>query len=275
MRRSAAVRVEVRVSGIWQTNSVVVAADGEVLVVDPAFFPRELDELATLVRSVTRGRAGSTTVAFTHGHWDHVAGWRHFPGARVVASAALASAVARAEPEAKHNLAQLAEYNARWYVPRPQPPAWPPEITGLADGDRFRIGEVDVEALALPGHSADGLGLLVPAAGLILPGDHLSPCEIPFVEDLAAYRATLLRLRGLLDDVDRVVPGHGAVLDRQQASAILDADLRYLETLAGHAARGDAEGALAMPWPRAVGVPDMADRHRENCQAAGLAIDGS
>lgn len=274
MSRSAAVQVEVRVSGIWQTNSVVVAAGGKALVVDPAFFPRELDELATLVRRLTRGAAGSTTVAFTHGHWDHVAGWRHFPGARVVASAALARAVAWTEPEAERNLAQLAEYDARWYVPRPEPPAWPPAIAGLKDGDRLTIGRVEVEAFTLPGHSADGLGLLVPAAGVLLPGDHLSPCEIPFVEDLAAYRATLLRLRSLLGRVDRVVPGHGPELGRAQAVAILEADLAYLDALARHAARGDAEAAVAMPWPRAAGVPDMADRHRENCQAVGLVVTG-
>jgi hydroxyacylglutathione hydrolase len=275
MATSSTVRVEVRVSGIWQTNSIVVAADGGVLVVDPAFFPRELDELAALARDLRSAATDSTTVAFTHGHWDHVAGWRHFPGARVVASAALARAVAGAEPEAERNLAQLAEYDARWYVPRPEPPSWPPSITGLGDGDQLQIGRFEVEAISLPGHSADGLGLLVPEAGLLLPGDHLSPCEIPFVEDVDAYRTTLLRLRSLLGTVDRIVPGHGAELDRQRAATILDADLAYLEALADHASRGDAAGALAMPWPRAMGVPDMADRHRENCQAVGLPVDRS
>ena len=267
------VHIETRVSGIWQTNSVVVSAGGEALVVDPAFFPRELDELSTLVRGLTGDGAGPTTVAFTHGHWDHVAGWRRFPGARVVASAELARAVARSEPAAEENLAQLREYEGRWYVARSSPTAWPGSIVGLADGDQFQIGPVSIEALTLPGHSADGLGLVVPSERLLLPGDHLSPCEIPFVEDLDAYRATLLRLRSLLERIERVIPGHGPQLDRATATAILEADLRYLDALADFAAQGDATGALSMPWPRAASVPDMADRHRENCQAIGLEIN--
>jgi glyoxylase-like metal-dependent hydrolase (beta-lactamase superfamily II) len=124
------------------------------------------------------------------------------------------------------------------------------------------------------GHSADGLGLLVAAERLLLPGDHLSTCEIPFVEDLDAYRATLLRLRALLPGLERVIPGHGPELDRETAATVLEADLDYLEALAGLAARGDAAGALAMPLPRAAAVPDMMDRHLENCVAAGLAIAG-
>ncbi len=270
MRERERVHIVTRSSGIWQTNSIVVAAAGEALVVDPAFFPRELEELSELVRRLTGDGDGSTTVAFTHGHWDHVAGWRSFPRARVIASAELARAVARGEPAAAENLAQLCEYEGRWYVPRDSPAAWPPSITGLADGDQFHVGTVSIEALALPGHSADGLGLVVPDEGLLLPGDHLSPCEIPFVEDLGAYRATLQRLRSLLGRLERVIPGHGPELDRTTAAAILDADLHYLEALAEYAAHGDAAGALSMPLPRAGAVPDMADRHRENCQAAGL-----
>jgi len=131
---------------------------------------------------------------------------------------------------------------------------------------------VSIEALALPGHSADGIGLLVPKEGLLLPGDHLSPCEIPFVEDLGTYRATLLRVRGLLESLERVIPGHGPELDRAAAAAVLEADLGYLDAPSEFAARGNTAGALSMPFPRARAVPDMEQRHRESCQAAGLAI---
>jgi hydroxyacylglutathione hydrolase len=82
--------LEVRQSGIWQTNSVVIDGGAGCVVTDPAFFPRELDELAT----IAGGRGGAAAVVFTHGHWDHVAGWRHFPGATVYGSASLAAAIA-------------------------------------------------------------------------------------------------------------------------------------------------------------------------------------
>ena len=262
--------IETRTSGIWQTNSTVLSSDGRVVVVDPAFFPRELEELAALVRS----RGTDVTVVFTHGHWDHVAGWRHFPGARVLGSAALAEAVARDGAEARGNLEQLRDFEGRWYVPRPEPAAWPPRVGALCEGERLQVAALAVEALALPGHSADGLGLWLPAEGLLLPGDYLSPCEIPFVEDLAAYRATLERLRGLLPRVRRVIPGHGPELDPATASAIVEGDLGYVDGLAACVARGDAAAALQLPLPRAAGVPGMSDWHRKNCRAVGLAVDG-
>lgn len=262
--------IETRTSGIWQTNSTVLSSDGHVVVVDPAFFPRELEELAALVRS----RGGEVTVVFTHGHWDHVAGWRSFPGARVLGSATLAEAVAQGGADARSNLEQLRDFEGRWYVPRPEPAAWPPRVGALREGGTLRVGALAIEALALPGHSADGLGLWLPAEGLLLPGDYLSPCEIPFVEDLGAYRATLERVRALLPRIRRVIPGHGPELDPAGASAIVDGDLAYLDGLAACVAHGDAAGALQLPLPRAADVPGMSDWHRKNCAAAGLDVDG-
>jgi hydroxyacylglutathione hydrolase len=251
-------RIETRTSGIWQTNSVVLSSAGEVLVVDPAFFPRELDELAALARS--RGRRVS--VAFTHGHWDHVAGWRHFPGARICGSESLAAAVSEGRPQARTNLDQLREFDERWYVPRSAPVAWPPRVDPLRDGERLAVGPTQLEALALPGHSDDGLALWLEAEGLLLPGDYLSSCEIPFVEDLPAYRRSLERVRGLLPRLRRVIPGHGPELDRAAAGAILDADTEYLDALARLAERGEAEAALGLALPRAAVVPGMAEWHR-------------
>jgi hydroxyacylglutathione hydrolase len=258
--------VETRTSGLWQTNSTVLSSHGSVVVVDPAYFPRELDELATLVAS--RGR--DVTVVFTHGHWDHVAGWRHFPGARVLGSPALVRAVAEGAPVAARNLGSLADFDGRWYVPRSGPAAWPPAVAPLEDRATLALGDSAVEALSLPGHSEDGLGLLVPSAGALMCGDYLSPCEIPFVEDLDAYRRTLVRMRTLLPRIERVIPGHGSVLDRAQAAAIIEEDLAYLDALASCAARGDLAAARALPLPRAADVPGMPDRHRENLEAAGL-----
>jgi len=268
---SSGLRIETRTSGIWQTNSVVLSSAGQVVVVDPAFFPRELDELAALAAA----GGARVIVVFTHGHWDHVAGWRHFPGARVCGSAALAEAVAQGGAEARRNLEQLRDFDGRWYVPRTAPAAWPPRIDALCDGEQLQVGPVALGALALPGHSADGLALWLETEGLLLPGDYLSPCEIPFVEDLAAYRGTLERLRALLPEVRRVIPGHGPELDGAAAAAILDGDVAYLDALARCVARGDTAAALGLPLPRAADVPGMAEWHRKNCSAVGLDGDGA
>jgi hydroxyacylglutathione hydrolase len=247
-------RIDVTWSGIWQTTSTVLSLDGGCLVVDPAYFPRELDDLAALARS----RGETLAVAFTHGHWDHIAGWQSFPGAEVLGAPRLAQAVAAADESA---LADARDFDGRWYVTRPEPLRWPPAVRAVGEGP-LTVGPLELRALSLPGHSPDGLGLI--AGDVLLPGDYLSPCEIPFVDDAAAYRDTLVRLLGLLGaDVGTVIPGHGPRLSAAQARAIAEADVVYVEALL---AAPDEAAALAIPWPRAALVPGMGTHHEKNCR---------
>jgi hypothetical protein len=65
-------------------------------------------------------------------------------------------------------------------------------------------------------------------------GDYLSPAEIPNLMkgcSIDEYEATLTVLEGLIVRAERIVPGHGAVLDRSQAAEVLDQDLAYLAAL--------------------------------------------
>ncbi len=236
-----------------QLGARVVIASRRLEHLEPT--ARELDELAG--RAAAHGR--TTWVAFTHGHWDHVLGWPSFPGAEVVASPVLAAAVAGDTALARESLEQAADFDGRWYVERRFPLAWPP-IRPLADGERLRIGDATLRALLLPGHSPDGLALLLERPAILFAGDYLSPFEIPFVDDLDAYRASLRRLVALLGEIDEVVPGHGARLSRAGAIDVARADLAYLDALA----RGEFEVAL----PRAASSPGMREHHDENVAAA-------
>lgn len=241
-------RVEVLTSGIWQTTTTIIASDGACLVVDPAYFPRELDAIASLVAEIGHTRA----VVFTHGHWDHVMGHAAFE-APVWMSRTLDHSIVTGHPRAAKYLEDAREFDSRWYVERPHRHAWPRARRGLADDEVLELGKARIRVLALPGHSPDGLGLV--AGSTLLVGDYLSPCEIPFVDDHEAYRATLARLVDQIYEVNEVIPGHGPRLTQQQALAIARADLEYLERLASD---GDA------PLPRAADVVGMHDHHLEN-----------
>lgn len=261
----AEIQVDVRWSGIWQMTSTVVRSGASCLVVDPGYFPRELADLAGLVPKGAKVEA----VLFTHSHWDHVVGHGIFPGAPLYTSAVLARSIREGGGLAAEAVAKAREYDSRWYVERPWGYAWPTDVRGIDDGGWFNIGDLDIEAFLVPGHAPDCLAARV--EGYLLVGDYLSPCEIPFVDDLADYRRTLQRLMTLIAaGVDRVIPGHGPMLSAEEARRIGREDLRYLDAVARCAERDDPAAAKALALPRAAGVVGMRRHHLENCRKAGL-----
>ena len=91
--------------------------------------------------------------------------------------------------------------------------------------------EQELELHPTEGHTADGMAIWAPWAGVLVCGDYLSPVEIPMLSATGsrdAYLATLERLRPLVEQAQWVIPGHGAPTEASRALAILDEDVRYL-----------------------------------------------
>jgi glyoxylase-like metal-dependent hydrolase (beta-lactamase superfamily II) len=263
----AKIQVDVKLSYIWQMTSTVITAGRSCLVVDPGYFPPELDDI---VRMIPRG-ATVEALIFTHSHWDHVMGHEWFPGVPVHASSVLAKSVAEGGNLAARAMKKAWQFDSQWYVERRGNYIWPQDLRGLDDGGWFNIGDLDIEAFLIPGHAPDCMAIRV--ENWLLVGDYLSPCEIPFVENFGDYRRTLQRLMTLIGaGIEHVVPGHGSVLSPEEARRIAREDLRYLDAIARCAASNDASAALQIVLPRAVGVYGMADHHLDNCRKAGLAI---
>jgi len=260
-------RVDVVTSCIWQMTSTIIRNNRSCLVVDPGFFPREITDLRRLISKEVTVKA----LFFTHGHWDHVVGHGMFPGVPVYASSALVWSVAEGGELAAKAVAKAREFDSRWYVERPWGYAWPNDLRGLDDSGRFSIGDLEVEAFLIPGHTSDGMA--VRAEHWLLVGDYLSPCEIPFVDNLADYRLTLQRLQSLLaQGIETVIPGHGPSLSVEDARRICREDLHYLDSIARCSERNDLTTALNLSLPRAAKVAGMHEHHEENCRKAGLPV---
>ncbi len=235
------------VSRRWQTSAPIVLRDGEVLLCDPSWTPAELDAIRAHVARLGARRAH---LVITHADEDHVCGIGAFPEAEVIAGHATAAAIADGSAAAR-----LADARREWGLD------WvgAPRVTRAVAPGPLVAGPFRLRALEAAGHAADGTAWLLEDERLLLPGDYLCDASPPLVlHSVDGFRATLRRLLDVLEEgaVDRVVPGHGPVLEAARAVALARDDLAYLDAVAAAAADAVARGlppgdALVATWAAA------------------------
>jgi glyoxylase-like metal-dependent hydrolase (beta-lactamase superfamily II) len=213
-------------SAVWQTTCTIVRRGDEAFVVDSPVLPHELEALPALLQQAGWPFSG---LLATHGDWDHLLGRLAFPDAALGVAETTAARLTGAPGEAQR---RLRAFDEEHYVERERPLALG-SVEALPVPGRLEVGGEELELHPTEGHVADGMAVLVPWARVLVAGDFLSSVEVPMLSvggSRSAYLATLRALEPLLERVDRVVPGHGAVLDAARARAILREDVRYLET---------------------------------------------
>ena len=221
--------VIVFVSRVWQTTCTAVRAGEEGFVIDSPVYPDELDALPAVLQQAGFPVSG---LLVTHGDWDHLLARQAFPDASL-ACAQSTSARLRAEPGDAQR--RLRSFDAEHYVERSAPLSLA-HIQELPVPGRLALGsDHELELYPADGHTADGVAYWLVWLGVLVCGDYLSPVEIPMISaggSLESYRATLQRLRPLVERAERVVPGHGTPQSRDRTLAVLEADLGYLDSLA-------------------------------------------
>lgn len=233
----------------------------ETFVIDSPVLPDELDALPTLLEQA-HFPAPSGLLA-THGDWDHLLARLAFPGAALGCGEDTAERL-RAHPgEAQR---ALRSFDEGLLIDRPRPLSLG-AVQGLPVPGRCDLGDRELELHPATGHTPDGMAILIGWAGVLVAGDYLSPVELPSFSDggdLEAYCETLERLRGLVGQVEHVVPGHGPVLDGAAALVLLEEDLTYLRALRKHGAD--------TPLPAARRTRAQRDAHERN--AASFRPEG-
>jgi glyoxylase-like metal-dependent hydrolase (beta-lactamase superfamily II) len=216
--------VLVATSRVWQTTCTAIRAGEEGVVIDSPLFPDELEVLPAVLEQAGFPVSG---LLATHGDWDHVLGRLAFPGA-ALGVAETTAAYLTGQPGAPQR--ELREWDEQNYVDRRAPLSLG-QVQALPVPGHVGVGQHELELHPADGHTADGMALWAPWAGVLVCGDYLSPVEIPTLSATGsrdAYLATLERLRPLVAQAEWVVPGHGSAIEGARAAAILDEDVRYL-----------------------------------------------
>lgn len=217
-------------SSIWQTNSSVIINETANVVIDPCYFPVEIQVMADFVN---RKKSFNRYVIFTHSDFDHIVGHQHFKGARLIGHESITTADREAQ------LAQLEEIDQTYYVRRKTPFIFPePEVT-FEKELRIPLKEDELLLHHAPGHTGDSIFIVSPGKKVMFAGDYLSDLEFPFVYfSVGAYRKSLDLAARLVEDfdVEYVVPGHGEIAGgKEEIFYRIDSDKVYLDTLSEQA----------------------------------------
>jgi glyoxylase-like metal-dependent hydrolase (beta-lactamase superfamily II) len=221
---------------LWQTNAVALRAGGEAMLVDSPYFPEELEALPDLLAGA--GFEPDALLA-THGDFDHLLGRLAYPGLALGLGEPTVERFHRRPGSAQR---QLRDYDSRLYVERAGPLSLG-QVQTLPVPGSVELGDRELELHPASGHTSDGTAIFARWCGVLCVGDYLSRVEIPWISEngsLADYRATLARLRPLVEEAETVVPGHGPPHGGDVTSRLLEEDVEYLDALE----RGDERPRL-------------------------------
>jgi len=206
-----------------QVNAGVVVGPEWSAVIDTLAYPEETREMKDFVEN----RLSSTVryVILTHYHADHSLGTCLFPGAVVLGKRECRDLL---DSRGRQALAQAQETNRDL---RDLHVVLPDVL--IDDGIvSLRVGKRTLELLPLPGHSPDGLGVLVEEDRVLFSGDVMMPLPYLIDGDIEAMAGSLRRIPRM--KLENLVQGHGEVVLRGEIQNAVRANLNYLAALERH-----------------------------------------
>ncbi len=177
------------VNGELETNSYLIVAGKEAIVIDPAtqMVKTKVDDLGVDVIAIIN----------THGHFDHIGGNRFF-----------------SVPIYIHTLdaPMLTDPNLNLSIHFSLPIISPPANHIFSEDERLSIGPFDIEVIHTPGHTLGSISLRIDYA--LFTGDTLFKGNIGRTDlpggDYEAMQSSLLKLASLPGDLT-IYAGHGEI----------------------------------------------------------------
>lgn len=200
-----------------QVNAGAVIGPDFSVVIDTLAYPEETLEIRDFVENRLSSRV--RYVINTHYHADHSLGNWWFKGAVVIGHR---NARALMDTRGRESLdrARLQSRELR------EVELLLPDV--VFDGGELsvRVGKRTLQLISLPGHSPDGLGVLVLEDRVLFSGDAMMPLPHLVNGDLEAMTASLKRIPRL--KLENVIQGHGEVVLRGEILNAVRSNLTYV-----------------------------------------------
>jgi cyclase len=201
------------------TAGAVIGPDWAVAI-DTLVYPEE----TLAIRDFIEGelKVPVRYVINTHYHADHSWGTCFFPGALVISHSLCREFL---ETKGIHSLEEVRKQNSSYR----QSQIVLPQMT-FDDGEIIlKVGKKTLTLLCLPGHSADGIGVLVAEDRVLFSGDVFM--ALPYIvngdiEDMIASLKAVKRM-----SLENIIQGHGDIVLRGEIESEIEGHLAYLSTI--------------------------------------------
>jgi cyclase len=203
-----------------QVTAGVVAGPQWAVVIDTLALP---DETLTIREFIEHElNVPVRYVINTHYHADHTWGNCFFPGATVIAHA-------RCRDLLEERGIPSLEAAKRQNPALRQVKIVLPQMT-FADGElTLRVGKKNLILSLAPGHSRDGIAVLVEEDRILFAGDSFMPLPYIVDGDIDEIMASIKRMGRM--GLENIVQGHGDVILRGEIDAAVRENLNYLSAI--------------------------------------------
>lgn len=206
-----------------QVNAGAIVGPTWSVLIDTLVFPSEVREIKRYIEEELLSPI--RYVINTHYHLDHSFGNSFFPNASIISHALcreLLDTRGREKlAEAKVHSKELRDSKIRL-----------PDVVFTDDFLTIQIGNRTLNLIHLPGHSPDGIGVLVVEDKVLFSGDLMMP--LPYLPD-GDYDQMVENLKRLPKmKLENLVQGHGEPILRGEVSGRVKNNLNYLTAIRRH-----------------------------------------
>lgn len=202
-----------------QVCAGVVVGPQWVVLID-TLMPQE----SLVIREFTERKLGLPVryIINTHHHADHSWGNSLFPGATIIGHDLCRKFLTERAPSAL----EVASQDNPLYR---QIKILPPQITFREGTLTVQVGKKHLTLMTTPGHSDDGISVLVDEDRILFAGDAFMP--IPFIVegDLKTSISTIQSFQNL--GLENIIQGHGDIILRGEIEEKIKQNITYLKSL--------------------------------------------
>jgi cyclase len=202
-----------------QVSAGVIAGPKWAVVVD-TLMPQESLAMRDYIES--KLNLSVRYVINTHHHADHCWGNCFFPGATIIGHDLCRQMLNERAPSALEVASQDNLLYKQLNIVSPQ-------ITFREGIFRLKVGKKHLQLFPTPGHSVDGISVLVEEDRILFTGDAFMP--IPFIVegDLEQYIETTQKLVDL--NLENIIQGHGEIILRGEIEDKIKENITYLKAI--------------------------------------------